>query len=207
MGITTRDYAALFEAIGAEGMAINGLRMLELGSQFMFLNPPSGVPYSTVAKGCFGSLGIQHTSVDTNNSFGALPLDLGAEIDRPAWVDYFDVVTDFGTMEHVHNQYWGFKNVHLFCRPGGLMVHSVPKVGYRHGKFWYTMESFEDIARVSSCSILRLEEHPSRSNTQTAWKIFCILRKEAGSTFPSEEGWERVKLYDKKRVSAYLTRR
>ena len=42
---------------------------------------------------------LEHVSIDMNGQNGALKLNLGAPIDK--WRNYFDMVTNYGTTEHV----------------------------------------------------------------------------------------------------------
>ena len=65
-----------------------GASMLELGNK---------VKGDLVYKKLFESLGFRHVSVDMNGKDGALPKDLR----QPLKLGTFDMVTNFGTTEHV----------------------------------------------------------------------------------------------------------
>src|SRR5688572_9412418 len=94
-----------------------GLTMCELGNQQM---RDAG---NRSAKRYFQTLGVDHLSIDTNEKDGALAYDLGAELPS---LGEFDIVTNYGTSEHIPDQYQVFRNIHELTRVGGMMVHCIP---------------------------------------------------------------------------------
>ena len=78
-------------------------------------------------KDYFESVGIKHTSVDWNGEDGALAMDLN----HPQILPKSDVVTNFGTSEHVENQKEVFENIDRFM--GKWAVHAVPLIGNWYG--------------------------------------------------------------------------
>ena len=76
--------------------------------------------------------------------FGSLPINL---------------VSDFGTIEHVDNQYQVFKNVHDVCIRNGVIIHTLPTLNYwkDHCKYFYSKEFFVELARLCDYKILDLE--------------------------------------------------
>ena len=114
------------------GIYYKGLVWCELGGQKRWA---TGRP----AKIEYEKLGVSHTSIDLNGYGGALKLDLDYPV--PAeMLEEFDVVTNYGTIEHVNNQYQVFRNVHYMCKIGGLMIHAFPmKDTYEgHCRYYYT---------------------------------------------------------------------
>jgi len=128
-------------ALEAIDMEYEGLRMCELGNQYMRFGR-----YKT-AKQYFESLGVDHTSIDMNGRDGALKYDLSKPISD--FEEYFDIVTNFGTSEHVENQERCFDNIDRMCRVGGAMIHAVPLKGaYKHhSKVHYTKGSLLKLAK------------------------------------------------------------
>jgi SAM-dependent methyltransferase len=60
----------------------------------------------------------------------------------------FDVVTNFGTTEHIANQLNAFKIIHDLTAPGGIMIHAVPAQGLvNHGLLKYNPKWFWMLAR------------------------------------------------------------
>lgn len=97
----------------------------------------------------------EYTSVDWNGRDGALKLDLT----KPINLGEFDLVTNFGTTEHVHDQEACWKNVHESVKLGGKFVNHTPRPNTwdAHG-FWHpSTEWFEEFAAKNGYEIERLE--------------------------------------------------
>jgi SAM-dependent methyltransferase len=68
--------------------------------------------------------------------------------------EHFDCVFNFGTTEHVFNQYNAFKVIHDATRVGGVMFHQVPCVGYiNHGYWIYSPRTFLELATANSYDV------------------------------------------------------
>lgn len=123
------------------GMPYAGISWLELGNQ---TNRVRCRP----AKEVYAGRGVEvHVSIDLNAKDGALPLDLDEPL--PEHFDgVFDVVTNYGTAEHVNNQYQVFKTIHDSCRRGGLMIHGFPLQGtfLGHCRYYYPEEFVKKLA-------------------------------------------------------------
>ena len=74
-------------------------------------------------------LGLSYASIDIDGSPGSIPLDLNYDEVPAAFVGQYDVVTNFGTTEHVANQLQSFKIIHDLATPGALMLHVLPASG------------------------------------------------------------------------------
>jgi hypothetical protein len=69
----------------------------------------------------------------------------------------FDVVVNFGTTEHLMNQYNAYKVMHEAARPGGLIFHQVPSTGYiNHGYFCYNALMFQELAQANNYEVVDL---------------------------------------------------
>jgi len=160
------------------------LSMIELGNQIIRKSARSS---GKTGKEYFTDLGVIHTSIDLNAKDGALKLDLCSEITD---IEPVDVVTNFGTSEHVNNQNMCFKNIHNFCKEGGMMVHFVPPVGAwpGHCLYWYTIDFFKQLADANNYEILKNEIF---DDTNTHGMIYvgarellmCILVKSNSNDF------------------------
>jgi hypothetical protein len=93
-------------------------------------------------------LGFQYASIDIDGSPNSILLDLNYDV-VPDWArQKFDVVTNFGTTEHVANQLNAFKIIHDLTAPGGIMIHAVPAQGLvNHGLLKYNPKWFWMLAR------------------------------------------------------------
>ncbi len=83
-------------------------------------------------------LGLHYASIDIDGSPGSIPLDLNCD-DVPAeLIGRYDVVTNFGTTEHVANQLQSFKIIHDLATAGAIMLHVLPAGGMpTHGLVSY----------------------------------------------------------------------
>jgi SAM-dependent methyltransferase len=72
--------------------------------------------------------GFDYVSIDVNEKGGAQFVDLNYWPNEARALGTFDVVTNFGTTEHVANQASAFATVHHLLSPGGVAVHEVPIV-------------------------------------------------------------------------------
>ena len=88
-------------------------------------------------------LGLSYASIDIDGSPGSIPLNLNYDEVPTAFIGKYDVVTNFGTTEHVANQLQSFKIAHDLATPGGLMLHVLPTSGgLNHGLVSYNPNSF-----------------------------------------------------------------
>lgn len=95
-----------------------------------------------------------YRAIDLNGTDAAWAHDLNL----PVPVDEsFDVVTNFGTSEHVFDQAQLFRSMHALTRPGGLMLHAVPaQGGPDHGFYNYHPTFFHDLAAANGYRLLMM---------------------------------------------------
>lgn len=163
------------------------IRMIELGNQVIL--PFNLKPTGRVAKHYFESLGIEHISLDLNGLDGSLVYDFNYEIkDFKNWAD---IVTNSGTLEHVDNQYFAFKNMNNFCSIGGYMIHILPPTEhwYNHCDYYYTENFFEKLAEECGYCILELYEYHRINNENL---FHCVFKKN-NDTFITEEQFNIIK--------------
>lgn len=124
--------------------------MLELGNKRWGKREPY--------KRWFERIGMLHVSVDLNGQDGALKRDLRQPLD----LGEFDMVTNFGTTEHVSDQEPVWRNVVESCR--NVIVSTTPKPGtYKgHGMLYPTMEFYTELARLNGFELERLYEEPTK---------------------------------------------
>lgn len=121
--------------------------VLELGNK----TTKKGIPY----RDWYIDQGCEYTSIDWNGKDGALKLDLR----KPLNLGQFDLVTNFGTTEHVSAQEPCWKNVHNAVKLGGKFINHTPcpKHMTRHG-FWHPpLGWFEEFATLNGYEIEFLE--------------------------------------------------
>jgi hypothetical protein len=106
-----------------------GSRVLNLGEK-----PIAGYVEPLQVMGC------EVVQLDLNGLNGALPLDLCAELTAADIGGAVDLVTNFGTTEHVEDQAACWANVDRFLKVGGTLLSTTPLAGEmpHHGR-WYPL--------------------------------------------------------------------
>jgi hypothetical protein len=93
-------------------------------------------------------LGLYYASIDIDGSPGSIPLDLNYDHTPPESLRRYNLVTNFGTTEHIANQLNAFKVIHELAAVGGVMLHSLPVQGnVNHGLINYNLKFFWMLAR------------------------------------------------------------
>ena len=85
-------------------------------------------------------------------------LSIKQDLNEPYLEDNkYKLVTNFGTTEHIFNQYQVFKTIHNLIKPNGLIMHFLPYQGaYNHGFYNYHPTFFFDLGKVNNYEIIGL---------------------------------------------------
>lgn len=86
--------------------------------------------HSAHSRKVFERAGFDYTSLDVNGQGGSQQFDLNFDSVPEADRNRFDLVMNQGTIEHVLNIANGFRVMHDWTRPGGLMFHHMPFMQY-----------------------------------------------------------------------------
>ena len=160
--------------------------VIELGAQNLYdRDYPSGPPY---ADEFYTRRGLTYTCIDLSAENGAKVIDLSEPV---AVSTQYDLVTDFGTSEHVKGIYNCWKTKHDLLRVGGVMISENPKVGNwpGHGYHYYTQDFYTALAEQAGYKIIEIGEHPAMGNVTDGWNIYCVMEKVEDKPFPSEAEW------------------
>lgn len=120
------------------------LKYGELGAQFVCEGPwgSYGPPYF---KDVFSDLNIVTFDLSGENNSLKLNLSLllSEQRDFLCYKNYFDVLTNFGTSEHVQNQYNCWKNIFDLLKIDGVIIVDLPhKNSWKgHCKFYYDVST------------------------------------------------------------------
>lgn len=189
MGITVTSIKTLERHVHRIG-GLKGCKMLELGNQHVMMTKEEarfarGVP----AKPFFAEQGVAlHVSVDINGQDGALPMDLSMRINKPEWRNLFDIVTDFGTSEHVGNTIQDLhqcrENCHTNVRVGGIMIFVNPMTGCwpGHGHHYFTCQHYALLAEKCGYRVLEISEQSSFNDSEYL-EIHAVLMKIRSEPF------------------------
>ena len=100
-------------------------------------------------------LGFRYASVDIDGSPDSLPLDLNYDDAPLDAIGKYDLVTNFGTTEHIANQLNVFKIIHDLTALNEVMLHNVPALGMlNHGLVNYNPKFFWMLARSNGYKFL-----------------------------------------------------
>lgn len=155
------------------------IEMIELGSQGIDV---PGISYK-IAKDYFKSLGFKHTSIDLDGNFGSLVVDLTTQLTD--FYNKYDIVTNFGTSEHIENQFACFENIHYFCKDNGVMVHSVPLPDnwVKHCKYHYPPAFFDQLCLACGYEVCENKNFNMPGGLQPRGLVNVILIKRGLDNF------------------------
>jgi hypothetical protein len=132
-------------------------------------------------------LGLSYASIDIDGSPGSIPLDLNYDEVPTEFIGKYDVVTNFGTTEHVANQLQSFKIVHDLATPGGLMLHVLPTSGgLNHGLVSYNPKFFWMLGRSNGYKIAFMTMGQSERNSglpQNLLEFLALYEPKAAGDF------------------------
>ena len=160
--------------LSSQNLEFSGLKMLQLGDQ-MYREK------KIRAKKHFEDMGLFVLSIDINGQGESLPIDLSKPINWPQYKGYFDIVTNFGTSEHVSDHMTCFENIYYFCKNGGIMYNLVPREGcwnkgcHKHAHK-YNTEFFKSWAGEHFCTILENRVVDSKERFRDDM-VLAVLRK------------------------------
>jgi SAM-dependent methyltransferase len=172
------------ESLERCGLDYSGLKWCELGNQRV-----DGKP----ARKVYLARGVEaHVAIDLNGKDGAMPLNL----DEPVpfmFIGQFDVVTNYGTSEHVNDQYRLFKNAHDMCRVGGIIINIVPREGHwpGHCRYFYTRSFAESLALACGYEIVH-SERLDKGYYETPKNLVAFTFRKGDAQFISPERFRQV---------------
>ena len=192
MGITTYNFKRMLKYLPTESLC-------ELGDQWLFLHGTE-VPLHTFSKDFFSTDNYKHfiKKYDSIDYVDRESVDLVIDLNKPIHEQdsyagtQYDVVTDFGTLEHVCNYYMGLKNAFDLCKKDGTVIIANPKVGSwsDHGFHFFTQEFFNKFCELTGNVLLFSEEFPACGNTKDGWEV-CVEIKKVSDYFPSKDEFEK----------------
>lgn len=101
--------------------------------------------------GIFGA--SSYRSIDLGDPRADFPLDLNLPV--PASTGTYDVVTNFGTTEHVFHIGQTFANIHALLEVGGIQIHTLPSYGYiDHGFYNIHPSVYLDMAKANAYDVV-----------------------------------------------------
>lgn len=176
MGINDKNFETLQELFAKHGSEIK--TVLELGAQNFYQNYDI-VKYGMYANKYYAYKGVHsYTCIDTNGENGALKINLA----EPCTMDLgtFDLVTDFGTCEHIapYNiealyNCWTTK----YNASAKFLVSSNPATGHwpKHGYYYFTKDFYVVLAQLTGMKILKLVDQYTMGNYIDGMEVSCVF--------------------------------
>ncbi len=189
MGITGFTITLLNEALQHKRPE----SVCELGAQNLYDAPYPNPMYADV---WYRERKMEYRCIDLNKENNAIPIDLEKERCHLRTVD---MVTDFGTSEHIRNYYNVWKYKHDLCNEGGTIISENPKTGNwpNHGFNYLTKEFYTQLAKKMKYEIIKLGEHPAMGNVTDGWNVYCILKKTKDNDFMNEKDFDKLSFKSK----------
>lgn len=131
--------------------------------------------------------GMAYRAFDVFDGYKTEIFDLNHQDLADADKGAFDAVFNFGTTEHLLNQFNAFKVIHEACAVGGIMYHDLPMTGWLdHGYFCYNPMLFAHLAEANGYEILRLAFSGAQAGETV--RTGLIARYHALSGFVGADG-------------------
>jgi len=180
-----------------------GLKMLELGDQVIHEKNDH-----RAGKEYFTDKGFDHISVDLNGLHGSIVKDLSVPSQFTDWHNYFDIITNAGTTEHVEpykRQWEAFSVIHNCLKPGGMAIHILPEIHSRdnnrtwfdHCHYYYSFDFFKKLSKRCDYEIIFHE--------QIQGNIIVAYIKKTDNEFKisREELLEKIAVRNKPNIEKY----
>lgn len=170
-----------------------GDRVIELGDQEINLNINGEHIHGIGSQEFFNN--IETVSIDIAGTNESLPLDLSKSIpvkDLPA---QGDVLTDFGTIEHVKSLYYALKNSFNLIKDGGLGIHVNPLSGgyvANHGYHYFNEDFWKAYCDLAKLELLETFKEAAYRNTRDGWEQYAVYRKTVKSKFPTKKAFDHI---------------
>ena len=165
------------------------IRMAELGNQKILRYDKKKKREINLgpSKKYFSDLGVVHTSFDINGKDGATKINLSRPLPKK-WFGKFDMVTNYGTTEHIENQWQVFCNIHNMLKVGGVSVHSIPLSGYwkEHCPYHYKGRFPEQLTKHNDYQIIHKEVQVRHKVNKL---LNFVIQKMSDRDFQGEESF------------------
>lgn len=200
MGYNKYNLNYVFNII--ENNTINN--MLELGNQCI---NNKGIEHikEKWGKDYFLNIGINHISIDWNGENGALKLDLTKPLDTK-FNNFFEIVTNCGTTEHINLQYEVFKNLHDCGKKECFYINCVPLDTEQnkkihgvhtspHGLYEYHTNFFIKLCELCNYEIIDINTDKSTWAVNNQGLCNAIYKKTNNNIFISRKEFEKLNIY------------
>lgn len=173
--------------------AKKGKRVIELGDQLCDFGHENQFQRTDEY---YKPLGIDILSIDLHGKNRALPIDLSKEMIggmNPDVEDGTELLTDFGTIEHVEDLYMCLVNCHFLTKAEGIRIHVNPGKTYSgHGLRYFTEGFWIDFCKACNYEIVELFSKPPYSKDNPALEVYCVLKQVKGSKMITRAQFNKI---------------
>jgi SAM-dependent methyltransferase len=159
MGVTQTVFSWSEKTVTGTFGSLSMLRVCEFGDQCFIAMDDQGLN-GTACRHYYEKAGVElYLAFDLSGRNGSFKIDLCKNHD---FIPQFDIVTNYGTMEHVNDQYHAFRNMHDLCVKGGVMLHGFPIIGHwpNHGRYYYSLPFVYELARCAKYHVIAVAQAP-----------------------------------------------
>ena len=159
-----------------------GFSVCELGDQWVTCQGTH-----RLARKFYEELGCNRYESIDGNGRGTLTVDLNLPIEKwpigvstSEWIRGFDIVTDFGTGEHIFDQLQVWRTMHMLTKVGGCIVFDRPCAGYEGHCFYLIQPNLIAAVAWANCyEVVAFE----RAQTTRGHLVRGVLRKTNNQRF------------------------
>ena len=183
----------IFKAIKKYFPKGGGILVNELGDQEINLNIDGEHVNGIGSQQFFKN--ITTVSIDINGENGSLPLDLSKAIPVKDMPKEADILTDFGTLEHVKSLYFGLKNSFNLLKSGGLAIHVNPLSGgyvANHGYHYFNEGFWVAYCDLAKLNLVESYVQAAYHNEETGREQYAIYEKQSKSKFPTKKEFDKI---------------
>jgi hypothetical protein len=172
-----------------------GDTVIELGAQNNYVQPHLPAPY--MREWYEGSM-LNYISIDLTGEDSSIQLDLSKPLPDNL-LGFSDLVTDFGTSEHVgetiEDYYQCWLNKWNLCKDGGYIISENPMTGNwpGHGKHYLGQNFYTKLSNY--LGVVDEGTHPAMSNTTDGWNVWGVIQKRGD--FPTFDQFKKLPIYTK----------
>lgn len=143
------------EFVANQGQAVSDEVLESEIKRLVYFSTPRPEERTTFFSEISDLTNIDYHSFDVCPGLKTDLLDLNFDRLPPEHANRYDVVINFGTTEHIFNQWNSFEIMHDATKVGGVMYHQLPMSAYLdHGYYCYTPLFFKELAEANGYEIV-----------------------------------------------------
>lgn len=143
------------EFVKGQGGDVSSEEFKKMAKRLAYFSTPRPGETTTFFAELTDFANIEYVGFDVCPAIKTEIFDLNHDLLNEKYQNYYDVVLNFGTTEHVFNQWNSFEVMHDSLNVGGVIYCVLPSSGYiNHGYYCYTPLFFNDLAKANDYEIV-----------------------------------------------------